>query len=374
MKNLTILLVCMLIFTVTGYSQTRYYASNRALNAVNSYQEDGTFIEEFIAQDAGGLSSPQDIIVHPDGYLLVTGTFNERILKFDLETGAFLGEWSDPSFALGRPSKMSLGPDNLIYVTQWGQTAPTAKVVRYDLDGNYLGPFTPIAPTGLGHVWDGEGNFYLAVFGVATNEGDIRKYDPDGNFIETFIDSTILENPTYIWWDSNGDMLVQDFTAGKVLRYDSDGNYLNEFITGLNQPEGYTYLPNGNLLISERGANRVSEFDENGTLVGRWDNGGVLASPNFIEAIDPSVLHIEEQNENTTIVTPSIGNIFSIITSESSELSQLEIYDTLGKLVKTLQLENSTNWNATYFSEGIYMIVATFADGKKSTQKIIVKH
>ncbi len=194
MKNLKILLVlCTFIITANALSQIRYYASNRVLNAVNTYQEDGTYIEEFIEKDAGGLSNPQDIILHPNDFLLVTGMNNPQIKKFDTETGEYLGDWSDSNFDLTRPSKMAIGPDDRIYVTQWGTTAETSKIVYFDLEGNYLGAFTPSAPQGLGLVWDNQGNLHISLFGITPGSGTVRKYDTNGAFLETFIDSAILQ-------------------------------------------------------------------------------------------------------------------------------------------------------------------------------------
>lgn len=375
MKNLNfILLIAMAVITANSFSQVRrYYASNRAMNAINTYEEDGTFIEEFITQNSGGLSSPQDIVLHPDGFLLVTGTDNPQIKKYDLETGEYLGDWSDSSFNLGRPSKMSIGPDDLLYVTQWGMTAETAKIVRFDLDGNYLGPFTPLAPTGLGHLWDADGNFYLAVFGVNTNVGDVRIYDTNGNFIEAFIDSSILENPTYIWWGDNDDMFVQDFTQGKVLHYDSNGNYIEDYITGLLNPEGYQFLPNGNLLIAERTGNQIREFDSSGSLIGRWDNGGVLTSPNFIKALDLSTGNIPDVKKNNILVTPTFGTQFSINPSIISNFKKLEVYNIKGKKIDSFLTENNAIWNAEKFSDGTYILVAVDNNGINYTQKIIIK-
>ena len=161
---------------------------------------------------------------------------------------------------------MSIGPDNLLYVTQWGTTAPYRKIVRFDLDGNYLGPFTPIAPTGLGHLWDDNGNFYLPFW----CEYQWRRHQKIRYqwhfFLRPFIDSSVLENPTTFGGAKIMKCLFRDFTQGKVLHYDSDGNFLEDYITGLLNPEGYEFLPNGHLLVCERTGNQILEFDTNGTL------------------------------------------------------------------------------------------------------------
>ena len=374
MKNLkTLLWICTFLIVTPLFAQGKFYASNRALNAVNTYEVDGTYIEEFIAQNSGGLSNPQDILIHPGLFLLVTGSNNEQIKKFDLETGAYLGDWSDPNFALSNPSKMSIGPDDTLYVTQWGTTQEGSKIVRFDLQGNYLGAFTPSAPQGLGHVWDDEGNFYLALFGLNPGTGTVRKYDPDGNFLEIFITSAFLANPAYIWWDENtGDMLVQDWGAGKVLRYDSNGDYIDEFITGLNNPEGYTVLENGNILISERSANQITEYNPDGSLVGRWDNGGVLAGPNFIEYLDPT-LGINDFATADLLVTPTVSNYFLLNPTLSKDYQRFEVYDIFGRRVDTINPNTQEFWNADTHNEGVYFITGIRFDGQKGSQKIIVK-
>lgn len=110
---------------------------------------------------------------------------------------------------------MSIGWDSLLYVTQWGTTQN--KVVRFDLDGNFVDEFTKTpAPNGLGHLWDANKNFYISIYGNGAN-GTIQKFDSLGNSLGTFINSSILQGPTDIWFDTNGDMLVEDWTVGRVL-------------------------------------------------------------------------------------------------------------------------------------------------------------
>ena len=93
-------------------------------------------------------STARKTFFHPDGSVLVTGFGNTTIKRYDGETGAFLGDFSS-GYALATPSKMSIGPDSLIYVTQWD--AVQNNIVRFDLDGNFVDEFTTEgAPNGLG--------------------------------------------------------------------------------------------------------------------------------------------------------------------------------------------------------------------------------
>lgn len=86
-------------------------------------------------------------------------------------------------------------------------------------------------------------------------------------------------------------VLVSDRTADLIQRFDLNGNFLGTFapaggvdLTILDQPEGMTLLPNGNLLVcvnAGANANAVAEFDTLGNYVGNFiaPGAGGLASP-----------------------------------------------------------------------------------------------
>ena len=372
MKNLKLsFVIALLIISSNLCAQLEYYASNRAVNSINKYDETGAFVEEIIEENAGGLASPQDIVFYPDGFMLVSSSNSNNILRYDRETGDFVDVWNqDPVFM---PTKMSIGPDNLLYVTQWGQTPVTSRILKFNLDGTLNSPLNTVIPTplGLGHVWDDEDNFYVAFFGIGVGNGSVHKFDPDGNSLGTFIDNTFLLNPTYIWWDTNGDMMVQDFNAGKVLRYDSDGNYIEDHIIGLANPEGFAHLPNGNLLVVERTNNEISEFDPAGNYLGQWDSGAVLNDPNLLVMRDPN-LSVHENFRSTVIVTPTIGSEFVFSQDAMSNFDLVTIYNYAGVIVGQISLENRSKLNAARFAEGLYFLTAQDSDGQTFIQKIIV--
>ncbi len=373
MKKVKLLPVVLLFcFSTTLFAQYEYFVSNRVLNSINKYAEDGSFIEEYIEENAGGLGSPQEVFFHPDQFVLVSSSTSNNILKYDLETGDFIEVWNqDP---VTNPTKMALGPDGLIYVTQWGQTQQTSYVLKFNLDGtlNEILTVTVPTPLGMGMIWDDDNNLYIALYGIGTGNGSIEKFAPDGTYLGTFVDDPALQNPTYIWWDTNDDMLVQDWTGNKIVRFDSDGNYVEDFATVI-QPEGFGHLPNGNVIIVERGLDQVTEFDSSGTNLGQWDSGTSLNDPNLMAMRDTN-LSVEEANSNTIMVTPSVGNQFKINSSIQSEFEILNVYNYAGVLVENIQLSEATIWNASRFAEGIYFIAAQSSNStKRHVQKIIVK-
>ncbi len=370
----TLLASLSILLSLCLYAQdVRYFASNRVFNAVNEYQEDGTYIEEFIAADSGGLSNPQDMVLHPDGFLLVTGTNNTQIKSYNAATGDYIGDWSDSNFDLTSPSKMEWGPDGNLYVTQWGTTQETSKIVSFDSDGTFLGPFTPSAPQGLGLTWDDDGFLYISLFGITPGTGTVRRFDTNGNAAGIFVDSVILESPASIWFDGNGDFFVQDYSTGKVLRFDSNGDYIDDFIVDLTNPEGHAFLPNGNILICERGDNKISEFDAYGNPVGRWDDGGLLGAPNFIRAIDFSTAGINDFTKNIVLVTPTVGEKFSLNPILISDYALIEVYDLLGQKMLSLPADEVAVLDLSAHPTGVYFIRAQGKDGQVGTQKIMIE-
>ncbi|MEL6812179.1 MAG: hypothetical protein AAFP76_12685 [Bacteroidota bacterium] len=372
MKTLRhIFLAGLLHISFISMAQFEYYVSNRAVNSINKYAESGSFLELIVEENSGGLNSPQDIVFFGDD-MLISSSQTNTILRFNRSSGEFIEVWNQD--AVTRPTKMSIGPDNLLYVTQWGQTQSTSTILKFNLDGTLNSILNTVIPTPLsmGHVWDDDGNFYVAFFGIGQGNGEVHKFDPDGNSLGTFIDNTFLQNPTYIWWDTNGDMLVQDFNGGKVLRYDSEGNYIEDYISGLSNPEGFGILPNGNLLVVERTINEVSEFDTNGNYLGQWDTGITLIDPNLMVRFDPT-FGVEDNLLSITMVVPSVGNVFVMAPSIKERFDLINVYNYAGVLMENVDLGKSDHWNASRYAEGIYFLSAIDKAGTKFVQKIIVK-
>jgi hypothetical protein len=364
-----LIITMIILFPIYLLAQPAVYINDRGNNAVNKYDFDGNFIEVFIPSGLGGLSNPQDIIFHPDGTVLVSSFQSSEILQYDAD-GNFLGVWNQAPVT--SPSKMIISSDNLLYITQWGTTTATSKVARFNLDGTAASDCDNSAPRGLGVFFDASNNFYVALWSP-TGDGVVQQYDSGCGYITDIIDSVELDAPTYIWQDpgGTGDILVEDWTLGKILRYDSNGTYLGDDITGLSNPEGYAYLPNGNLLVSERGISEITEYDTNNNVVGQWNQGPALDTPNSIVIGEP-LLSVAEFDLNPIFVTPTIGTVFRFNTSFDFNYNSFMIYNSSGMLVEYMFKNGSAHWDASNLPEGLYFIAAIF-NGKQYTQKIIVK-
>lgn len=236
------------------------------------FDSDGKNPAVFISSN---LNWPQDILFLEDSNtVLISSLGSGKITKHDATTGAYLGDFAT---GISGPTRIRIGPDNLLYVLQW---TGNGRVRRYDLDGTPRGLFTSVGvPQSIGLDWDKDGNLY-----VSSYSGDfVQKFDASGNSAGLFVNSN-LAGPTNIWFDENGDLLVNDYDGTAVKRFSAAGHYLGDFAQGLRMAEGHAYLPDGHLLVGDGGSRSVKRFDETGRFVGSFVASGTagLLNPNAI--------------------------------------------------------------------------------------------
>ena len=368
MKKITLFRIAILLLTTIVYAQDyEIFVSSRGTNSVKQYDAQGNYLGDFVPPGSGGLTSPQDMIFLDENTLIVSGLQNSSIKEYNATNGDYLGNFSS-NYSLSQPTRMTIGPDDLIYVLQWSNV--NNKVVRFDQDGNFVDEFTSVGiPQSIGLDWDDNGNLYVSSYGQGTN-GFVRKFDTLGNDLGIFIDSVILQGPTNIWFDDNGDLLVMDWSLGIVRRFDSNGNYIDDFITGMVNPEGIAFISNGDMLLGDWGTDTVEAFDENGKYLGTFTSGNNLSDPNAVILRDIT-LSVPDHKKDVVFVTPSIGVRFNINIAVSSEFDQLSVYNSQGQRVDVIE-PNTTIWYASSYAEGVYFIIAE-DQGKKSSQRIIVK-
>lgn len=372
-KNVSLLLFIAGIFTaVSGaIAQTplEVLVSNRGGHSIARFDEAGNYLGDFISSGSGGLSFTEDILFHPDGTVLVTGLGNAYIKRYDGNTGAYIGNFSS-GYSLDQPSKMSMGSDSLIYVTQWGPVQN--KVVRFALNGNFVDEFTSIgAPKGLGHTWDAHKNFYISLFGATGGAGTVHKFDSSGNDLGTFINTTILDGPTSIWFDTNGDMLVEDWNAGKILRFDSTGVYVNTFVTGMTNPEGLAFLPDGSMLVCDWGEDAVHLIDSNGNRLGYFCSSH-LTDPNSVKVRASVAASVSDITKEAKFTSPNIGEVFTISLPPGVDANaSIEVINMNGQVVERIEPAKDVIWNARNFPKGMYIIVIT-GDSNNFYEKIVV--
>ncbi|MBD2464649.1 PEP-CTERM sorting domain-containing protein [Oscillatoria sp. FACHB-1407] len=234
--------------------------NTRGNNVLIFDERSGTFGGEFIPAGTGGLQDPDDLTFGPDGNLYITSgsATSGAILKFDGETGEFLGRF-DQGGTLLRPYGLAFGPDNKVYVSSF----LTDEILRYDA---VTGEFIDVFASGAGTVngLNGPNDLLFGADGslFVTTQGSVR-----GSF--------------------------SVFYESQVLKYDIATGASSVFVP---QPEpspesfgfvsflGLTFGPDGDLFTSDF-ANGIRRYDEiTGELIDTISTNytGTIPSNNFI--------------------------------------------------------------------------------------------
>jgi sugar lactone lactonase YvrE len=203
----------------------------------------------------GEFNEPRDVAVDGAGNLYVVDSWNARVQKFDPE-GHFIASFRTARGLFG-PKGAAVDGDRLL-VTDTGNGA----VEVFDLGGRHLatwgaagdGPGQFREPVGI--AADGRGHVFVA----DTANGRIQKLDSDGRPllswpIASWGDRHLHE--AYLACDGKSSVFVAEPSSGSVLRYSEDGKPISDVRNGLNVPTGLAFRGGDELVVSERGSNRV---------------------------------------------------------------------------------------------------------------------
>lgn len=371
------LFLCMLILNLGLSTQAQdYYLYVSDAGGFNNppwqvlrYNIDGSNPQVFIDNDffvGEEVGWPQDILFLEDqGVVLISCLVGGRITKHNANTGAYI---EDFAAVAGGPTRMKIGPDGLIYVLQWSNS--DNKILRFEQDGTFVDEFTNEGvPSSIGLDWDTNGNLYVSSYGTSK----VTQFNNGGEIQGTFIDNN-LGGPTNIHREEDGNFLVLNWNSGNIQRFDADGNHLETFTTGVTQPEGITIHPiSGNYLVGNGGPAQIDEFAPDGTFVGSIveSGAGELIQPNAV-VVREATLSVGSNQRKEVMVTPTIGNYFSLHLVNPLDISSLKVYNIMGQQVAVVPLDGAI-WNASFLSEGLYILKGT--NGHETfTQKIIIKH
>lgn len=368
MKKTLLFTLALLCIMVSRAQEVLVYASDRANDAVNVYDQDGNFLDVFIESGAGGLSNPQDLIFHPDGSILISGFNNTQILQYDGTTGEFLGPFSN-GYDIQGATRMEIH-NGLIYVLQWNSNY---QVLRFEMNGDFLDEFSNIGVyQAIGITWDEEDNMYVASYGGGAN-GSVQLFDQEGN-LQGFFGSTnyTLAGPTNIWFGPWGFLWACDYSQNRIVRFTEEGDFIDEIVSQIPNPEGVAYLPNGDLLVAERGGDRISRFGVEGEPLGRWDNGGTLSEPNFVRVQEPS-LGIDELAIENRIFVNTIGRQFQIAANQLAHIGSVSIFDTSGRMVRSFTSMDSGIIQVLDLQNGLYISQVQMKDGSMHSVRLLVR-
>ena len=205
-------------------------------------------------------------------------------------------------------------------------------------------------------AFDTTGNLY-----VSNNTGNtVSKYDSSGTLLNaTYI--TGLSGPRGIAFDTTGNLYVTNSTANTVSKYNSTGSVINaNFITGLSGPIGIAFDTAGNLYIVNYNRSTVSKYNSTGTLVNATYITE-LSGPFGIAFDTTGNLYVANASTNTISQYDSTGSVINdnFITGLSVPIGIA--FDTTGNLY----VANNNNNNNSIGKYTFAPVVPCFAENTK---------
>jgi len=122
--------------------------------------------------------------------------------------------------------------------------------------------FASVATAGSAYT---VGDVFVAVTGVGIDE-----YTATGTLVQTITGSGVASGfLTGMSFQSNGNLLVTNFSGGTIAQFDNMGNQLNgTFVSGLAQGESIAIDKFGNFYVGQASGNTINEYSSAGTFLG----------------------------------------------------------------------------------------------------------
>ncbi|GAC1458304.1 MAG: NHL repeat-containing protein [Chamaesiphon sp.] len=230
------------------------YATDFANNSVKRFNgTTGAYIDDFIPANSGGLFRPEDLVFDGDK-VYVSQLEGGGIKSYDAKTGAFVS--SIATTVPGTTTSLAaavlgVGSDNKLYI---GSVFNDRSVLSYDPTNGSLKTFISPAnaqPVPGGLTFGPDGNFYNGDFLPSSIvPAAILRYDANGNPLGPFVDpahSNSLSEAARLAFGPDNALYASSFGSGDVLRYNSKTGNLDKFITagtgGLQNPAGLAFSP-----------------------------------------------------------------------------------------------------------------------------------
>ena len=261
MRCIGVLITSTLLSICTSTVWADVFVSAASRGSVLRFDDNGNFLGDFVAPGSGGLSDPQGIKFGPNGNLFVSSNGSNNVLEFDGQTGAFVGVAASTS-GMNWPAELNFR-DGLLYVSDFSSSGSVGRVSRFDVSTNTLiDHFITGANFADGLTWNSDGNILLSEF----TPGAVRIYDGQtGAYIQDFISpgqnglSGALDNLIL----PNGNFLVSSFNNNRVMMFDANGNYLSDPVGSIAGPQGLEIGPDGNLYVGSFSQGIIRKYDIN---------------------------------------------------------------------------------------------------------------
>ena len=237
----------------------------------------GGFHSWMLPAEGASIPAPRAVHSTDEGEVFVLDN-GGRVLVYD-EKGALLRRWWMPDYSIGKPEKIVRLKDGRLAVAD----THYHRVVFFDNAGEVTGMFGS-----LGHepgqfiypvavVEDDVRNLYVAEYG---DNDRVQKFSPEGEFLLQFgrpgTSSGEFQRPSGMVWRV-GKLYVVDAFNNRIQVFSDAGEFL-EVLGGedgtLHYPYDIALSPSDELFVVEYAGGRVSKFNLEGKLLGRYGEPG----------------------------------------------------------------------------------------------------
>ena len=193
---------------------------------------------------AANLPEPDDLLLAPDGALLLSDVKDGTIKRYGLD-----GQLQLVLSGLNEPEGMALAPDGSLIIAEQGKD----RLLRYDFVSKTLRPFLNL----VNHTSN------LGVDNILRSGTSLIVPDsPNGTVLEVSLDgSTVrqlasgLVRPTGAWVEADGNILLADEYGNAVVRLHPDGTL--EKVAALSTPDDVIADERGNIFAITLGDGAV---------------------------------------------------------------------------------------------------------------------
>jgi len=247
----------------TGAQERDLLVTSWNNNRVLRYDgQTGAFEGAFVTGGSGGLSRPHSACFGPDGHLYVTSFANDRVLRYDGQTGAFIDAFITPGLGgLDGPTSAAFGSDGALYVSSFN----TPGVLRYDGQTGafidiFITPGNGLVAAEAGHFGP-NGDYYLANGGSS----NLKHYDGQtGAFVSTITGGSLTDPHDFVF-GPNGNLFATAFGNRRVNEYDAQ----TEAFIGIFVSQGNGLLGAHGLYFDEVGFFYAAAFNNDRVI--RYD-------------------------------------------------------------------------------------------------------
>lgn len=217
--------------------------------------------------------------------LFTIDKFTGRVQRFEADSGRLMNWWTMPKSDLGKPTGISIHPsDGVVYVADTHEH----RIALFTPDGQLISTFGSmgtepgqmIYPTDV--AFGPEGRIYVSEFG---GNDRIQVFDPAGNTLFSFgtfgPETGQFNRPQSIEFNADlNELWIADACNHRIVITDPHGRWIAAIGTPgtgpgqLSYPYAIVLQPDGSVLVSEFGNNRVQHLARDGTPLGLYGRMG----------------------------------------------------------------------------------------------------